>query len=199
MRDWTRAGSGDLPAAGHEPVALHAPDRTHAGNPRDYERGVRGAIREIDPTQPVFHVQPMDDYLASSVAERTFAFKLIGLFGLLALVLAVLGVYGVLACSVVQRTQEIGIRAALGANARNLITLVMRDGLLLAGSGVALGMVLAFGATRVLRSLLYSVDSFDLATVSVSVVLFGWVAATACYFPARRAATIDPYVALRSE
>jgi predicted permease len=170
-----------------------------SGNPWDYERAVRAAIRDIDPTQPVFHVQPLDDYLASSVAERTFAFRLIGLFGLLALVLAVVGVYGVLACSVAQRTQEIGIRAALGASARNLLTTVMRDGLLLAGTGVTLGVLLALGATRVLTSLLYGVDSFDVATVGLSIALVMCVAALACYLPARRAARLDPYAVLRAE
>ena len=169
------------------------------GNPWRFERAIRAAIRQVGSAQAVFHVQPMDDYVASSLAERSFALALVALFGALALLLSAVGVYGLVAYSVVQRTPEIGVRAALGASPSDLFVLVLRQGMALTGIGVGLGLLAGFGMTRLVASFLFGVGPSDLGTMTAATGLLAVVAALASFLPARAATRIDPLQALRAE
>jgi putative ABC transport system permease protein len=152
-----------------------------------------------DPFIRVHKAQTAESVIAEAVAQPRFAMTLIGTFALVALVLAVVGLYGVIAYSVSQRTREIGVRVALGARPRDVVTLVLVQGFTLAGIGIVIGVAAAAGATRVIRSQLFGVSSTDPATFFVASALIAMVAALACYLPARRAALIDSVVALRAE
>jgi predicted permease len=159
----------------------------------------RTVIASMDKNVPVYDVSTMENYLASSVARSRFSTLLLGLFGGLALVLSAIGIYGVVSYSVSQRTHEVGIRIALGAGRQDVLQLVLRQGMVLALIGIAIGIAVALGLTRFLSSLLYGVKPTDPVTfIAVSVILAG-VALLACYIPARRAAKVDPVVALRHE
>ncbi len=170
-----------------------------AGDPMNFERAVRAAIREIDPLQPVFHVQPMDVYVAALLADRSFTLTLIGLFGTMALVLAAVGIYGVVSYTVGLRTREIGLRMALGAGRGTVIRMILRDVLVLLAWGLAAGFLCAFVLARFLAHLLFDVRPTDLTTSASVALLLSSVAVVASYIPARRAATVDPSQALRSE
>jgi putative ABC transport system permease protein len=170
-----------------------------AGDPWRFEGAVRAVIREIDSTQPVFHVQPMDDYVAASLAERTFTLELIGLFGILALVLAGVGIYGLISYTVGLRTREIGIRFALGAQRSVIMRMVLQDVLELLGWGFAAGLIAALALTRFLSHLLYQVRPTDVTTTASVAVVLGCVALLAGCVPALRAVAVDPSLALRSE
>ena len=164
-----------------------------------FGEGVRKVILEVDPNQPVANIRTMDDVLAASVAQRRFTMTLLGGFAGAALLLAAIGLYGVIAYAVQQRTREIGIRMALGATRRNVLGLVLRQGINLAGIGVVVGIAAALGLTRVLTKLLYEVKPIDLPTFGgVSLVLL-LVALLASWLPARRATKVDPMKALRYE
>jgi ABC-type antimicrobial peptide transport system permease subunit len=141
----------------------------------------------------------MDDRLAGTVAPRRFNVLLLVGFGALALVLAVVGTYGVIAYSVSQRRQEIGIRMALGATRRDVLGMVLATALRLAGAGIAIGILLAIAATRAVSSLLYGVGTTDPVTFGLTVAILFAAALTAAYLPARRATRVDPMAALRSE
>ncbi len=161
--------------------------------------GMRGAVQSIDQYQPIRRPQLLQSAIAGSVAPQRFVTTLLLLFAGLALVLAVVGIYGVMSYSVSQRTQEIGIRIALGAQSSDVLNLVVRQGLVLALIGVAIGLGAAAGLTRLMSSLLYGVSATDpLTFVVLSIVLTG-VALGACLVPARRAIKVDPMVALRYE
>ena len=170
-----------------------------AADPRTLVAPLRAAIQRIDPDLPAYDIQTMDERLAVSLAGYRSPMILLVLFGATALGLAILGLYAVLAYAVSQRTREIGIRIALGAQGRAILGMVVGQGLRLAVLGVALGLGASLGLSRLLRSLLFGVSSADpVIYVAVPLLLLA-VAMVACLFPARRANRIDPIVALRSE
>jgi putative ABC transport system permease protein len=170
-----------------------------AGDPMNFERAVRAAIREIDPLQPVFHVQPMDDYVASFLADRSFTLTLIGLFGTSALLLAAVGVYGVISYTVGLRTREVGIRMALGAERFTILRLILRDVLGLLAWGLAAGFLSALVLTRFLSHMLFEVRRTDVTTSAGVAFVLACVALLAGYFPALRAARVDPNQVLRAD
>ena len=162
-------------------------------------QAVKGQIWKVDAQLPITRVQTMNEVAAGSFAARRFNMLLLTMFAGLALVLSAVGVYGVMSYAVTQRTHEIGIRMALGAQMSSVITLIMRSGLLIASLGIGIGLAAAFVLTRLMRSLLFAVEATDKATfASVSLCLL-LVALLACYLPARRATKVDPLVALRYE
>lgn len=170
-----------------------------AGDSSALAGAVRSAVWSIDPAQPVSRIRPMEDYLYTSAAQPRFQMLLLGVFAALALALAAVGIYGVMSYSVTQRTHEIGVRLALGAEPRRIIRLVVGQGLTLAAAGTGLGIIGAAAATRLASTMLFGVSATDpLTFAAVSAVLMA-VAAAACYVPARRATRIDPMIALKYE
>jgi len=159
----------------------------------------RAKVRELDSQVPISNVSTMEKLLAQSVAQRRFGMFLVGIFAALALVLAVVGIYGVVSYSVAQRTQEIGVRMALGASATDVLKLVLKHGMSLALIGVGGGLAGAFMVTRLMVAMLFEVKPTDVATYTVVSVGLILVALLACYVPARRAMKVDPLVALRYE
>jgi predicted permease len=156
-------------------------------------------IRALDPELPVYDVNTMEQRLYDSLARRRFSMFLLGVFAAIALTLASIGIYGVMAYSVNQRTHEIGIRMALGAQQRNILQLVFRQALTLIGLGIAIGITGAFALTRIMSGLLFGVSATDSFTFIMISLLLGCIAMLASYLPARRAAKVDPIVALRYE
>jgi putative ABC transport system permease protein len=170
-----------------------------AGDPTSLAGSVRGAIASIDKDLPVFRVSTMDKLVADSLTQRRFAMLLLGLFAFVALALAVVGIYGVMSYMVAQRTNEIGIRMALGAQLADVLKMVIGQGMVPVLIGVCLGVAGAFAATRLMASLLYGVTATDpLTFVGVPLLLAG-VALLACLIPARRATKVNPMTALRYE
>jgi putative ABC transport system permease protein len=167
--------------------------------PESLRAAVRHAIRQLDGEQLIWDSKTMEQLLAESVSRRRFNMLLLGIFAALALVLAAVGIYGVMSYSVTQRTHEIGIRIALGAQTRDVLRLVVRQGMMLTLIGVALGLTAAFAVTRVMASLLYGVTPTDALTYGAVAVLLVAVALLACLIPARRAMKVDPMEALRYE
>jgi putative ABC transport system permease protein len=160
---------------------------------------IRTAVGDVDRTVPVFDVKSMEEMVSDSGSLRRFDMWLIGAFAALALTLAGLGIYGVMAYSVSQRTREIGIRVALGAQGWNVLRLIMEQGAKLALAGVVVGLVGAFALTRVMASLLYGVSPTDLGTFSLVPLMVLALILVGCYIPARRATKLDPVVAIREE
>jgi putative ABC transport system permease protein len=156
-------------------------------------------VRSVDANAGIDAILPMDRLVASSVARERFYAVMLGVFAGVAGFLAAIGIYGVLAYAVVQRTQEIGIRMALGARRAQVLALVLRKGLILATVGIGLGLLGAAAATRLLQGMLFGITPLDATTFMAVALLFGLVAAFASYVPARRATKVDPMVALRSE
>lgn len=169
------------------------------GDPRRMEQTVRQAFLSADNTQPVFHVRPLEDYVAESLAARRFTLMLLGLFGGLALVLAAVGIYGVISYAVSLRTREFGIRMALGAARKDVLQMVLRQGLKLAATGLVLGIVASVVFTRFLTALLFQVKPADMMTTLAVLLMLAVVALLANYLPAHRASHVDPNVALRYE
>src|SRR5258706_7364663 len=169
------------------------------GDPRLMEGAVRAAFAAADPTQPVYNVKPLEEYLRSTLAERTFTLSLLALFGALALGLAAVGTYGVISYTASLRTREVGIRMALGARRGDVLGMVLRQGLALTVVGLGVGFVASLALTRLLSTLLYEVRPGDLGTSIAVTVLLGLVALAATYLPARRASRVDPMVSLRHE
>ena len=167
-----------------------------AGNPEAMIPTFRREVLAIDPDQPVFNVRTMEDVVDSSMGTRRFSAMLFSVFAGAALLLATLGIYGVMAYSVTQRTQEIGIRMALGAQAGDVLRMVVRQGMMLALIGIGVGLVGALGITRLIANLLFGVQATDPTTFGAISLLLGFVALLACYLPARRAARVDPMIAL---
>ena len=173
--------------------------KTEAADPLSLVAAVRNELKSLDSELPVSRVRTLEQHFASAVAQPRFRTTLIALFAALALVLASVGIYGVTAYSVTQRTHEIGIRLALGAQKSDVLKLIVGHGMVLALIGLAVGLAAAFAVTRVMASLLYGVSATDpLTFVGVSLLL-AVVALLACYIPARRATKVDPLVALRYE
>jgi putative ABC transport system permease protein len=160
---------------------------------------IRKALSAIDPTQSFYDVQTMERALADSIAPRRFNLLLLGTFALVALVLAVLGVYGVVAYAVAERTQEIGIRLALGAERARVVGMIVRQGMVSVTAGLAGGLIAAWSATRVIETMLYGVGAHDAPTFVMATLLLSAIAFVACAAPALRAAFVDPVVALRAE
>ena len=161
--------------------------------------GVRQAVLSIDPNQPISNISTLEKIVDESIAQRRLNMLLMGLFGGLAMLLSAVGIYGLLSHAVTQRTQEMGIRMALGAQVSDVLKLVLRQGMVLALMGEAIGLVAAFALTRVIRGLLFGVTPNDATTFVVVAGVLAIVALLACYLPARRATKVDPLVALRYE
>jgi putative ABC transport system permease protein len=160
---------------------------------------VRKELAEIDRAQPVYAIEPMENLLRTSVAQRRFVMLLLGSLASIAVTLAMVGVYGVISFSVSERTQEIGIRMALGARAADVLRMVLGQGMRVAVIGIVIGLSAAFALTRLLSSMLFEVSATDPRTFSIVAAVLGGVALLACFIPARRATKVDPLVALRYE
>ena len=160
---------------------------------------LRRAVNEIDKDVPVYRVRTLPDYLSQSIAQPRLNAMLVGLFALIALLLAVAGIFGVMSYSVTQRTQEIGIRLALGAQRYDVLRLIVLQGMRFVGAGIVLGLIGVFLCTRLLQSLLFGIGATDLRTMLAVTVILTAVAFIACLLPARRATLVDPIQALRAE
>ncbi len=169
------------------------------GNEAELVPGLRARLAELDPDVAMYQIRTMEERISESVARPRYYTVLLGLFATVALALAVIGVYGVVAFAVSQRTREIGIRMALGARRSRVLREVMRRGLVLAGAGLATGLLGAYAGTSVLENLLYDVEAFDPLTIGAVAAVLATAALLASYLPARRASRVDPIVALRSE
>ncbi|HEY9402034.1 MAG TPA: ABC transporter permease [Pyrinomonadaceae bacterium] len=169
------------------------------GDPTSLAPAVRNEVLQIDKDQPISNVGTMEQIVAATVAPQKFATWLLAVFAGSAMLLAAIGIYGVMAYSVTQRTHEIGIRMALGAGRRDVLRMVVSQGMKLALFGVALGLVGAFALTRLMSSLLYGVSATDPLTYGVVSLLLASVALLACLIPARKATRVDPMIALRYE
>ena len=170
-----------------------------ASDPLDVAMAVRQAVQRIDNDQPVIQLRTMQEVISESIWRQHISASVLGVFAAIALLLAAVGIYGVIAYSISRRTHEFGIRSALGATRREVLGLVLRQGLRLTLIGLVAGTILSLGLTRTLRSLLFGVTSTDLVTFAGVIVLLVITALLACYIPARRAANVDPIVALRYE
>ena len=173
--------------------------RTATSQPATLSNAVRDAAGQIDPGIPLTRVRVFEEYLAKSLARPRFNALLLSIFAGVALLLTAIGIYGVMAYSVAQRRQEIGVRMALGAQRGDVLRLVVGGGMKLTALGVAIGITGVFALTSVLKSLLYGVEAFDLLTLGAVAVLLGAIALLACLLPARRASGLDPMHALRAE
>ena len=167
--------------------------------PTSLSQPLREQVKAVDPDLPVFGERTLEQIVSDSLGRRKFALQVVGLFGIVALLLAAVGIYGVISYSTSQRTRDIGIRVALGASKRTILQWVLKQGLVLIAAGVAVGLIGAFVATRLLRTMLFEVGPTDLATYVGLALLLTAVALIACYIPARRATKVDPLVALRNE
>ena len=165
----------------------------------DLYASIRRANAEMSGEQVLFGAQTMEQVISDSLAPRRFSMILLGTFAGLALLLASIGIYGVISYVVGQRSNEIGVRMALGAKSHDILRLVLEDGGKLVLMGIAIGLVAAFGLTRLIKSFLFGVDAADPITFAAVAVLLSLVALAACYVPARRAARVDPVIALRYE
>ena len=160
---------------------------------------IRDTSRKMNSEQVVYGEQTMDEIISDSISDRKFSMVLLGTFAALALLLSSIGIYGVISYLVGERTHEIGIRMALGAQRKDVLTLVLGEGVRLVLLGAAIGIAAALGLTRLMAGMLYGVSATDpLTFAAVPVVLLG-VAMLACYIPARRAMRVDPMTALRYE
>ena len=169
------------------------------GDPKAMSAAVQRELKAIDPTAAVDHIKTLEGIRGDSVAAQTFAMRLLVGFSVVGLVLALVGIYGVLSLSVNSRQREIAIRIAIGAQRQRVLSLVLSEGLRLMLIGVVAGTAVAFALARLLKAYLYGVEPTDPLTFLVVASLFVLVALLACYFPARRATTVDPMVALRQE
>ena len=170
-----------------------------AAPPTSITSALRGVIRDLDPTLPVYEVHTMEEQIASSVSRQRFYATLLGVFASVALVLAAVGLYGVIAYAVSQRTHELGVRVALGATGDRISRMVIGEGVVLTAIGVIVGLAASLAGTRLIAKLLYNVKTSDPLTFAAVALLLGVVAACASYIPARRAGRVDPLVAMRGD
>jgi putative ABC transport system permease protein len=170
-----------------------------SGDPRALQQSMRGVVQSLDADAPVYAIRTVEELLNRSVATPRFNTLLLGLFAAVALILTTVGLYGVIACSVSENTQQIGIRMALGAQRSDVFRLIVGQGVALTIGGVAIGLAAAYALTRLMSSLLFGVGATDPWTFGGVAVLLIGVASIACYVPARRAMNVDPMVALRYE
>ncbi|HEX4949280.1 MAG TPA: ABC transporter permease [Blastocatellia bacterium] len=168
-------------------------------DPATMQATLKREMAAVDSTLPLAGFRTMDDLMTRSIASQRFYMLLLGLFALLGLVLAAVGIYGVMSYAVAERTNELGIRIALGASSRDVLRLILKHGLQLAVIGLGIGLVGALGLTRVMKGFLFGVSATDPATFALIALLLLAVAGLACYWPARRATKVDPLVALRYE
>jgi ABC-type antimicrobial peptide transport system permease subunit len=160
---------------------------------------MRGALRELDPTVPLYTVESVPEQVNESIAQPRLNTTMLTLFAVIALVLAVLGIYGVVSYSVAQRSPEMGVRMALGAQRGDVVLMVLREGLLLAGCGAVIGLIGALAGTTVIRGWLYGIERNDPATMAGAAAALVVVALLASYLPAMRASRVDPVTAMRAE
>ena len=173
--------------------------RTTMANPESLTSAITAKVRELDPELPVTDIKTLDQYRSDSVAVPRFNTFLLSLFAALALTLTAIGLYGVISYSVTQRTNEIGIRMALGAGTADILKMILRQGMKLVVIGLCIGLGLALAMTRMIGSLLHEVSVYDPFTfVAVAVTLFS-IALLACLIPARRSTKTDPLVSLKYE
>jgi putative ABC transport system permease protein len=165
-------------------------------DPTSLTSAIRREVQAIDPAQPIANVRTLDEVIADSVAPRRLSVVLLAAFAGIALLLASIGIYGVMSFLVVQRTHEIGVRMALGAQRGDVLRLVISQAGALIGSGTILGLIIAFGSTSLLRSVLYHVSAVDLPTFVLVTLALAGVALLASYIPARRATRAEPMIAL---
>ncbi len=170
-----------------------------AGDPKSLIEAVRREVRALDRQLPVYRVRTLEEQKSNSLYSERVTALLLTAFGVMALLLAAMGIYGVMAYSVNQRTREIGIRMALGAQRNDVMRLVLRQGMLMVGSGIVLGLAGTIASTRLIKSFLYGLSATDPITFAVVALLLTFIALLACYVPAKRAAKVDPMVALRYE
>jgi putative ABC transport system permease protein len=185
-----------VPTLVHPPQTAYLAVRTQ-GDPLQFADAIRNRVVAIDRNQPVSDIKTMEAVLNATLGERRLSMMLLGSFAAVALILTVIGMYGVIAYSVVQRRQEVGIRRALGAQQADILQLVLTQGLALALLGIGIGAAGALALTRVMKNLLFQVSATDPATFLGIALLFVFVALAASYIPARYAARIDPVAALR--
>jgi putative ABC transport system permease protein len=169
-----------------------------AGSPTPMGKAIRDAVREIDPKQPVVSIQTLEEMRGTKLSEPRVTTALLTSFAVLALIITAAGLAGVIAYSVSQRVNEIGIRMALGAESRAVVWLVMRQGLVLVGVGLVAGIALSLSVTKLMGGLLYNTPATDGGTFVLVASTLLFIAAAACFLPARRALTIDPVQALRT-
>jgi putative ABC transport system permease protein len=167
--------------------------------PEALEGVIRREIQAVDPDLPVFGVRSLRSSIAASLAARRFAMQLLGFFAATALLLAAIGIYGVMAYFVSQRTGEIGVRMALGAQRRDVLKLIVRQGMSFALAGVAIGFIVSLALARLISGMLFGVSPNDPITLALFTLLLAGVALLANYVPARRAAMVDPMTALRND
>jgi putative ABC transport system permease protein len=183
-----------LPFPGGASVAVRT-----AGDASGMAPAIRKLISGIDPTQPVYNVKTLEQALSDGIAPRRFNLFLLETFAAVALLLAIVGIYGVIAYAVAERTREIGVRMALGAQRHEVVRMVVRDGMRMALAGVAAGLAGAWSLTHLMDSLLYGVKANNPATFATVAAALAATAVVACLIPALKAARVDPMVALRYE
>ncbi|HMF55794.1 MAG TPA: FtsX-like permease family protein, partial [Pyrinomonadaceae bacterium] len=169
------------------------------GDPQAAIRGLRREIQNLDAALPLYNVETLTEHMNVPLFPARMAATVLGSFGVLALILATIGIYGVMSFVVAGRTREIGVRMALGAQRRDVLKLILRQGMMLALIGIGLGLLAAAAVSRIMGSLLYGVSPTDLVTFALIALLLAGVALMACLIPARRATRVDPMVALRYE
>lgn len=182
--------------AGYNTMALTIRTRSNATNVGD---ALRRAVASLDPDQALGAVRPMESVMSESLSRQRFSASLLGIFAMIALALSAVGIFGVMSAMVTQRTRELAVRLALGANPRRVLRLVMSQGAVLAGAGIVIGLFGAFALSRVVAGMLYDVAATDPATLFGVSLLLAAVALLACYIPARRATRVDPIITLREE